>query len=256
MSEGGGARPARIDELWPRAAEDRSDDELLAALEPPEGRSWLRVNFVASIDGAATEDGRSGGLGDEADRRMFDLLRRACDAVLVGAGTVRVEGYGAMRVDDASARWRERSGRAAHPVFVLASRRLALDPASPVFAEAPVRPVVVTVSSAPEDARRALAEVADVVECGATDLDPRIMCDELARRGLNHVLCEGGPSLFGALLAADVVDELCLTVGPTLQAGAAPRIANRELPEALRMRLERLYRSGDTLLLRYARARE
>ena len=98
-----------------------------------------------------------------------------------------------------------------HPVFVIASRALALDPASPVFADAPVRPVIVTIESAPARARAALAEVADVVDCGRDELDPAVMRARLAERGRADVLCEGGPTLLGSLLAADAVDELCLT---------------------------------------------
>ena len=105
---------ARIDRLWPDPAEHLTDDQIVEPLGP-----GVRVNFISSIDGAATRDGLSGGLGDASDRRRFELLRRVCDVVVVGAGTVRAEGYGPMRVSDASARWREEHGMPPHPVFAI-----------------------------------------------------------------------------------------------------------------------------------------
>ena len=130
-----------IDRIWPEPARDLDDDALLEAYAFPAGRPWLRMNFIASLDGAATRQGRSGGLGDAADRRVFELLRREADAVLLGAGTARVEGYGAMRLDDPAAAWRAEHGLAPQPVFALVSRSLRLDAASPIFTDAPVRPM-------------------------------------------------------------------------------------------------------------------
>ena len=129
------SRP-RIDRLWPDPATDLDDEALLATyatpsvptpsdpaalpdLPTPPARPWLRMNFIASLDGAATRDGRSGGLGDAADRRVFDLLRRLADAVIVGAGTVRDEGYGGLRLDPGAVSWREAHGLARQPTFCL-----------------------------------------------------------------------------------------------------------------------------------------
>src|SRR5690606_12984881 len=100
------------DRLWPDPAPDLDDDALLASTAMPVDRAWLRMNFISSIDGAATRDGLSGGLGDPADRRLFELLRRPADAVLVGAGTARREGYDAMRLTDAAVAWRTARGLA------------------------------------------------------------------------------------------------------------------------------------------------
>src|SRR5215207_10132103 len=93
---------ARVDRLWPDPDADLSDDDLVAGID----HEGVRLNFVSSIDGAATRDGLSGGLGGAADKRLFELLRRVADVVVVGAGTVRDEGYGAMRVSEASTAWR------------------------------------------------------------------------------------------------------------------------------------------------------
>ncbi|MGH1525937.1 dihydrofolate reductase family protein [Leifsonia sp. L25] len=125
---------ATIDRIFPLPPEEGIGDTRIAELySDGAGNPWLRVNFVSSIDGAATRQGLSGGLSDDADHRVFDILRRLCDVVLVGAGTVRAEGYGPMRVDEASQRARRDAGMTAHPVFAIVSASLDLDPASPIF---------------------------------------------------------------------------------------------------------------------------
>jgi riboflavin biosynthesis pyrimidine reductase len=217
------------------------------------GSPWLRVNFVSSIDGAATVNGRSGGLGGDADRRVFDLLRTLCDVVVVAGGTVRAEGYGAMILNAAAVDSRVAAGLASQPTFAIVSGSLDLDPKSDVFAKAPVRPIVFTAESAPRN--DALAKVADIVICGAKTVDPAAMVAALNERRLMRIHCEGGPSLFGSLLAADVVDELCLTVSPILVAGDSRRIANGDVSEPRGMTLAGILRSESTLLLRYVRAR-
>lgn len=238
---------ARIDRLWPDPAENLSDDELVDGLG-----SGLRVNFVQSIDGAATRDDRSGGLSDAADKRRFELLRRVADAVIVGARTVRIEGYGPLRVSDASARWRVAHGMSEHPVFVIVSGSLELDPSSRIFTEAPVRPVVVTRADAADAAvRDRFDQVADVIAAGEEQVDLRAALAALRDRGLTSLLCEGGPSLFASLIAVDAVDELCITIAPELDAGNSVRIAHGADVAPRGMRLADVLRSGDTLLLRY-----
>ncbi|SMH39676.1 Pyrimidine reductase, riboflavin biosynthesis [Rathayibacter oskolensis] len=237
----------------PRSALD--DDALLALYSEGAAERWLRVNFVSSIDGAVTRDGVSGALGGEADLRVFDLLRRLADVVLVAAGTVRTEGYGPMVLGDDAAAARAAAGLPPHPVFAVVSGSLDLDPRSRLFTEAPVRPIVVTTGASDRRRRAELAEVADVLVCGEEALDASRMRDALAERGLTRVHCEGGPGLLGTLLAADAVDELCLTLSPTLEAGAAGRIARGALPEGRQQRLAHVLASGDTLLLRYLRDR-
>jgi len=242
-----------IDRVWPLPATlNLDDEELLASFDVPD-RPWLRVNFVSSADGAVTQDGRSAGLSGEADKRVFELFRRLCDVVLVGAGTVRDEGYGAMRVDSVSSAWRRASGRAEQPVFAIVSGRLDLDPASRVFTRAPVRAIVVTTNASPRSKREELARVADVIVCGDDVLDVDVMLSELSSRGLDQVLCEGGPTLFGSILAADRADELCLTVSPQLESGSAGRITRGIVPEPLRLTLAQTLLSESTLMLRYLR---
>lgn len=232
----------------PRPDDNLTDDDLIAALTV--GRPTLRVNFVSSIDGSATHEGKSGGLSGPADKRHFELLRRVADVVLVGAGTVRGEGYGPMRVSDASARWRASRGMPEHPAFAIVTGDLDLDPASRIFTEAPVRPIVITTTK-PNTA--AFASVADVIAVGSKHVDLPAALAAIRAAGHMQVLCEGGPSLFGSLLAADLVDELCITISPTLEAGDGPRISHGRTPAARDMRLGHILRSGDSLLLRYLR---
>jgi riboflavin-specific deaminase-like protein len=184
----------------------------------------VRMNFVSSADGAVTLDGRSGALGGDTDRALMQVLRAMADAVVVGAGTVRAEGYGGVRVDADHVEWRRSRGLADQPVLAVVSGGLHLEPGDPVFAEAVRRPVLVTTDAA-ADARGALFEpVATVLPCGSDAVDLRAMLDAFARRGLTQVLCEGGPHLFGALLADGLVDEVCVTIAPRFVGGDAGRI--------------------------------
>jgi len=232
--------------------------DALAALYdvPDRGTSWLRVNFVASLDGAVDVAGYSAGLSDPADRHLFGLLRMMADAVLVGAGTLRVEDYGPVRMGEQHRRWRLARGLPAHPTLVVVSRSLDLDPRRPSFADAPVRPVVLTCTAAPADRREALAATTDVVTAGDEATDLALALRLLRERGLRHILCEGGPHLLGELTAADLVDEVCLTVAPLLAGPGAGRITAGPPSPLRRMVLDRVLTAGDTLFLRYRRARD
>ncbi|MGO1539215.1 MAG: pyrimidine reductase family protein [Leucobacter sp.] len=240
----------RIDRLLPQQTNGLSDDEILASYEPPAG-PWLRMNFVASLDGAATRNGLSGGLGDDADRRVFALLRRQADVVLVGAGTLRNEGYGGLRVGADDAAWRMARGKPEHPVLALVSGSLNLDPGSEMFTDAPVRPIIYTVEEASATRRARLEMVADVVSVGGSELDPSAVRRDLERRGCMHIHSEGGPHLFGSFIDAGVVDELCLTLAPVLAAGDAGRIARSTSGVHHEMELAALLQAGDELFLRY-----
>jgi riboflavin biosynthesis pyrimidine reductase len=248
-----------IEQLYPVGVAGPLDDDALLELVSPDqipADGWLRVNFVSSLDGSATADGLSGSLGGPDDLRMFDLLRRLADVVLVASGTVRDEGYGPMRLHDADVAWRRAHGMTDHPVFAIVTGSLNLDPASSVFTDAPVRPLVLTVESAPASRRAALSAVADVVDCGKDTVDAGVLRRVLVERGLLRIHCEGGPSFLGTLIAADQVDEFCLSISPVLEGGAGPRIARGGSPDVRGMRLGHVLRGeGDLLLTRYVRAR-
>jgi riboflavin biosynthesis pyrimidine reductase len=239
--------------LWPEPAA-LDEDQVLDAYALDRDGPHLRLNFVSSLDGAVEEDGYSRGLSNPVDQRVLQLLRVHADAVLVGAGTLRHEGYGPMRVKPDLAEQRRRRGHAEQPTLVAVSAALNLDPSSRLFREAPVRPIVLTHGAADPDRRDALAAVADVVVSGGSEVDLAAGQAELARRGLSQVLCEGGPHLFGSLLTAGLVDELCLTMSPLLTGPGAGRIvAGSKIGDPRQMRLVHVIESRGTLLTRYAR---
>ncbi|SEO02799.1 pyrimidine reductase family protein [Cryobacterium luteum] len=213
----------------------------------------VRVNFIASLDGAATHEGLSAGLNNADDKIVFDVLRLLTDVILVGAGTVRAEGYGGILLPADDAAWRVQAGLAAQPPVAIVSGRLDLDPGHPVFSQAATRPIVLTHAAAPADRRAALAEVAEVIVCGEHAIDPHLLVAALTARGLPQILCEGGPHLFGDFVAADRVDELCLSLAPVLEGGSAGRIAVGADAAARAMELKHVLRAGDMLFLRYAR---
>ncbi|MCM6774383.1 pyrimidine reductase family protein [Nocardia sp. CDC159] len=221
---------------------------------------WIRVNFVSSIDGAMTLDGRSGALGGPADKTVFGILRDLADVVLVGAGTVRTENYGGARTDSFRRirLFHHGLGGAqdgAAPPIAVVTASAALDPAARLFTDTSRPPIVLTTAAAPAERKHALAAAgAEVLEVGETTVPAAGIRAALAERGLLRVLCEGGPSLFGELIVAEAVDELCLTVSPLLVGGTAGRIAvsPNALPTPMRL-WHALLDDDGTVLTRWKR---
>ncbi|MBQ1010431.1 pyrimidine reductase family protein [Micromonospora sp. M51] len=241
-----------IRRLWPEPSTQPLDDTELTALYGRADQPRLRVNFVTSLDGAVSVDGNSAGLSGEPDKRVFGLLRMACDALVVAAGTLRHEGYRAVRLDERRRAWRQANGLAAYPTLVVVSGSLDLDPAQAAFADAPTRPVVLTHADA--DPPPGLTDVADVLRCGTGRVDLAAGLAELHGRGLTQLLCEGGPHLFGALTAADLVDELCLTVSPLLAGPGPGRITAGDVTAPRHLPLRHVLATEDgVLMLRHAR---
>jgi riboflavin biosynthesis pyrimidine reductase len=238
--------------LWPDPdPTPLSDDALTSLYEQPD--AGVRMNFVTSVDGAVEIEGRSAGLGNPADKKVFGLLRQYPDGLLVGAGTLRQEEYNAVRLDPSRCAWRSSRGLDPHPRLIVISRRLDLDPSYKAFTEAPCRPIVLTGLDAPPDRVTALSTVADVVACGRSSVDLRACLVELRERGITRILSEGGPHLFGSLTAADLVDEVCLTMSPLLAGAGAGRITAGPPSEVRDLALRHILCADDALLLRYAR---
>lgn len=218
-------------------------DPLRVYADPPvaSGRPGVRLVMIASVDGAIAVEGTSGGLGGPADRRVYLTLRSLADIVLVAAGTVRAERYGPPSLPDGLAAARRARGQVPGPRIAVVSRSLELDWGSPLFTEAQpdARPIVVTGADAPAAPRAAAERVADVIVAGSEGVDlPRALA-ALGRIGATSVLAEGGPSLNGALAAAGLIDEICLTISPVLAGGDAARILSGPPlapPPALRLR--------------------
>lgn len=223
--------------LLPGLTSSATEVELHEVYAWPDG-PCLRVNFVSSLDGAAAVDGRTGGLGSPSDKAVFSHLRATCDVVLVGAGTATAERY-----------------RPAPVPIAVVSARLSLSPTERLFtpADGLATPIVLTCAAAPADRRAALSRHAEVVDCGDETVNLGLVVAELSRRGLRRALCEGGPRLFADLLAADLVDELCLTIAPVLVAGAAPKITHGPaFPAPLGAKLLSALEEGSNLLLLYS----
>ncbi|MFI6645279.1 pyrimidine reductase family protein [Streptomyces sp. NPDC050504] len=201
---------------------------------------WLRANMVSSLDGAAQHDGRSQPISSATDMRVFGTLRGLADAVVVGAETVRLEGYRPARAREAFAERRAAAGQGPAPAIAVVSASLNLDFSLPLFAEPLVPTLVLTGAAAPpgriRDAERAGVEV--VVAGDGAGVDPARAVAALGERGLTRLLTEGGPRTLGQFVAAGVLDELCLTLSPTMTAGDAQRIAGGPsvtAPESFRL---------------------
>lgn len=240
--------------LLPDAADD-------VDLHQHYARHWLesggvRANFISSVDGAVTIAGRSEGLQTPGDNRVFAALRDLADAVLVGAGTARVEGYGVVDLSARRRAIRRQWGLDEALPTAVVSHSLQLDPSAPLFAGDGPRSVVITRAGADAARREQLAAVADVLVCGDEVVDLPAARIALAERGITRLLCEGGPTLFAGLAHDGLIDELCLTVAPLLAGPGAGRIsagASWPLSTAGRkaLRLEGLLEEDDALFCRY-----
>nr|WSX76256.1 pyrimidine reductase family protein [Streptomyces sp. NBC_00899] len=228
-------------DLYPPAGPADPDADLDADLDTPGGlaaayaypaarekhRPYLRANMVGSLDGASHADGRSAPLSSPADMRIFGTLRALADAVVVGAETVRREGYRPAKARKDFAAQRAAAGQSPAPAIAVVSRHLDLDFDAPLFRE-PVTPTVVLTCSAAPESRRAAAQAAGarLVLAGGDGVDPARAVAELVALGHTRLLHEGGPRLLAQFAAAGVLDELCLTVAPLLVGGDAPRVMN------------------------------
>lgn len=249
-----------MDRLFPDRTALDDDEALDAALRDlsrrEHGRPWVLANMVASVDGAIEVDGLSAALGGAGDQRLFSAIRALADVVVVGAGTFRVEEYGPPSDEAATQARRHSHGVAGVLRLAIVTRSLDLDLDAPAFTSPTSRPIVVTVARADAARRAAVERVADVIEAGDDDVDLARALAALHDGGARVVLAEGGPRLNGQLLAADLLDEVFVTVSPTLVGGDGSRLARGEGPgELRRLALVHALVDGDELFLRYRRPR-
>lgn len=198
------------------------------AYPPRDAGPYLRANMVGSLDGASRAEGKSAPLSSPADMRIFGTLRALADVVLVGAETVRQEGYRPAKARAAFADLRAADGQQPAPAVAVLTRRLDLDFSAPLFTDAVVPTLVLTGADCRQDQLDAArASGARVVVAGdGTGVDPARAVRELASLGLLRLLHEGGPRVLAQFAAAGLVDEVCLTLSPLLTGGDAPRILN------------------------------
>ncbi|MDP4509086.1 pyrimidine reductase family protein [Nonomuraea turcica] len=228
----------------------QDNPDIAQAYAYPQGRPWLRLNMVASADGAAWLKGRSGGLSSSGDKRIFQVLRGLADVVVAGASTVRKEGYGPVKPRDSWAEIRE--GRPDVPHIAVISRSLGFDLDDELFTDATSQTIVITCESSPHERRKELARHADVIVVGEDSVDMRLAVTQLHERGLTRILCEGGPRINAQLSADDLVDELCLSISPMLVGGGAARIQNGE-PAHVTLDLRQVLEEEGVLFCRYVR---
>jgi riboflavin biosynthesis pyrimidine reductase len=215
----------------------------------------VRANMVASVDGRATVNGRVGHLTGPADQLLLVALRAWCDVLLVGAGTVRAEGYGAVTLPEELEALRVQRGQAPRPVLAVLIGRHDLDPELPVFSKVgpDARPWLIRAAD-PEGSR--LNPDAHILEVSAGE-DGRPSVREalqaLRAAGLGRVLSEGGPTILGHLLGQGLVDELFVTVSPVVVGGDGLRIVHvPEYQNPVELTLKDVLGGASEVFLRYA----
>lgn len=218
--------------------------------EAREERPLVGMNFVTTLDGRATIEGRSGPIGSDADTAMLAGLRTRFDAVMIGAGTMRVERYGRPARRPETRAQREAVGLAPEPLMVLISGRLDLPWDAPLF-ESGAEVLIFTASETEPPETASAVEL--VRHPGAVDLTEALR--HLRReRGIRSLLSEGGPHLHEQMQADGLVDDLFLTIAPKLSGGEGPTILEGRLPKVVGFELAWLLEREGELFARYRRS--
>ena len=239
-------------QIFPTAVDAIDPATAYADMPTAAGRPGIRLNMIASVDGATAIGGVSAPLTGPPDRVVYRLLRSLADVVLVAAGTARIEHYKPARVYDDYVGARRARGQSDAPRIAVVSRSLALDWDLPLFREATERTIVITTADAPAESLAAARSVCDVIAVGDGSVNLPAAMVALGELGAAHVLSEGGSSLNGAMAEAGLIDELCLTISPRLASGAAKRIlAGPDLPAPIELELCSLLEQDGFLLARY-----
>lgn len=219
----------------------------------PRHECWVTGHMVAGLDGTAAVHGRVGALSTEPDQDLFRRMRQIADVVMVGAQTVRSEGYAPMRLSEPARAQRQTRGQSEMPPVAVVSRSLDLDWSSQVFAEAPehARTIVITCAKADPVRLAAAEQAATVIIAGEERVEPAAALQALAGLGYRVVLCEGGPRWLGELVAADRLDELCLSISPMMGGDALPVSVAPPGADIAQFSLKSTMVADDTLFLRY-----
>jgi len=238
--------------LLPEPLQNVSDEQLLERYDSVQ-RPFVRFNFVSSIDGSAQADGLSAKLGSAGDQRIFALLRRLADVILVGAGTVRAEGYEGELVSAKDREWRVARGLSPHPALAVISAGLHLEPSEEIFDQSPVPVIVFTSAAITDETRESYGNGVELIQVSKLNegCDPQEIVDHLTRRGLGFVHCEGGPHIFGQFAAAGLVDSTCLSYSPVVVAGEGMRIAASSDQTFKRFALNNLFEEESMLFCDY-----
>ncbi|MFP3914712.1 MAG: dihydrofolate reductase family protein [Actinomycetota bacterium] len=220
----------------------------------PGGRRLI-LNMVTSLDGATSVGGETAPLSDEDDRALFNALRAAADVILVGAETVRAEGYGPVSLPERARRARTDRGLEESPRLAVVTRSVDLGDGLRRLRDGSGPPYVITGRDAPPDRVQEAGEGAVLLQVGESGADPAALLDALWERGHEVILCEGGPTLAGRLAAGDLIDEVNLALSPLVVGGSSSRLVHGLGPASHRFRLDRLMTGDRMLFARYLRDR-
>jgi riboflavin-specific deaminase-like protein len=259
------SEPTRFERLLPVPPATLSVEAVLDGLNlqeraseqdrPSHQRPYVLLNMVSTLDGRATLAGRSGSIGNEADRALFHGLRTTTDAVMAGAGTVRAERYRALIRDEPARSLRRERGLAEDPLACIVSGRLALGPDIPLLKDPSARVAILTASAASLTDCAAQIDYVRAEREGLLDL-PSALGELRTRLGVRTLLCEGGPHLNAQLLAAGLVDELFLSLAPKLAGGDTTSevlriLAGADLTPPVELELVSVLENESHLFLRY-----
>jgi riboflavin-specific deaminase-like protein len=210
--------------------------------EPRGDRPYLAINMVATADGRAALNGSAVGIGSTADKRLMRELRAEADVVLHGAGTVRADPLSA-RVPRDLIEQRLAAGLSEQPLGAIVTRSGNLPAQHPYYESA----TVIYVTSD----RVVHVDAATVEICRVGSVPEAV--DDLARRGVRRILCEGGPTLNAALFAAGLIDDVFLTIAPKVIGGRDPLtiVKGDQFADAIHLELGSLVELEGELFLRY-----
>src|ERR1700741_833955 len=194
LSDAGGAADPRLTLLG--SIRELDDGELPRLYDYPErDGTWVRANFITSVDGGATADGKTGAMAGAGDRLIFNLVLELAAVVVVGAGPLRIEGYSGVHLGVAQRQRRQARGQAEVPQLAIVTRSGRLDRDMAVFTRTEVPPLVLTCTAAAEGRGRRLGALCEVVDCSGSDpgaVDEAALLAILGARGMRRILTEGG----------------------------------------------------------------
>lgn len=194
-------------------------------------------------------------LSNEADLDRVDAVRASCDAILVGATTVRNDNPRLLVRSSERQEVRRALGLAPSPLKVTVTTRADLDPEANFFVAGDGEKLVYCASPAADEARSRFASLATVID-GGDPVDVPWMCEDLYARGVRRLMVEGGGNVHTQFLTADLADELHLVVAPFFVGDSRARrfVGDGHFPwnPDRRARLAEARPIGDVVLLRYA----
>ena len=228
-----------MQELWPNPADIDIAERLAGDDRPkPDGRPWVSIVMIATIDGGINIDGVSGGLGTPSDAERFVAARRNADGIIVGANTVTAEDY----------------QPASNPIAVITGS-LSPDPTSRLFSDKDNKPIIYTTAEAARTKGSNFDGVAEVIDLGDS-VSPNDVLADLDGRGMQAVVLEGGPTLNSLFLRADLVDEMLVSYSPLVVGGTGSRmVKGPPMPDERRFKVDRVLLADDLIFARYLRVR-